>query len=54
MSQSAFHASAGDFLESYDFNQNYSYLKKLIQDLKVENAKSLKKSFSARKNASGN
>ena len=43
MSQSAFHASAGAFLDSYDFNENYRYLKKLIQDLKQENGKSLKK-----------
>ncbi len=43
MSQSAFHASAGDFLQSYDFNQNYNYLKKLIQELKVENDKSVKR-----------
>jgi len=42
MSQSAFHASDGDFLQSYDFNQNYRYLKKLIQELKVENEQSLK------------
>jgi hypothetical protein len=43
MSQSAFHTSAGNFLDSYDFNQNYKYLKKLIQDLKVENGSSLRK-----------
>jgi len=42
MSQSAFHASDGDLLQSYDFNQNYRYLKKLIQELKVENEQSLK------------
>lgn len=45
MSQSAFHASAGDFLQSYDFNQNYHYLKKLIQELKAENDKSLKQAL---------
>ena len=45
MSQSAFHASAGDFLQSYDFNQNYRYLKKLIQELKVENDQSLKRAL---------
>ncbi|MFH1113538.1 MAG: hypothetical protein V1792_06420 [Pseudomonadota bacterium] len=45
MSQSAFHASAGDFLQSYDFNQNYSYLKKLIQELKAEDDKSLKQAL---------
>ncbi len=43
MSQSASQASAGNLLDSYDFNQNYDYLKKLIQDLKVENGNSLKK-----------
>ncbi len=43
MSQSAFHTSSGNFLDSYDFNQNYKYLKKLIQDLRVENGSSLKK-----------
>jgi hypothetical protein len=45
MSQSAFHASAGDFLQSYDFNQNYSYLKMLIQELRVEDDKSLKRAL---------
>lgn len=45
MSQSAFHASAGDFLQSYDFNQNYSYLKKLIQELKVEDDRSVKRAL---------
>ena len=43
MSQSAFHASAGNFLDSYDFDQNYRYLKKLIKDLKAENRATLKK-----------
>lgn len=43
MSQSAFHTSTGHFLDSYDFDQNYKYLKKLIQDLKVENGNSLRK-----------
>ncbi len=43
MTQSAFSTSSGNFLDSYDFNQNYKYLKKLIQDLKVENGTSLRK-----------
>jgi hypothetical protein len=43
MSQSAFGASARKFLGSYDFNENYRYLKKLIQDLKHENDNSLRK-----------
>lgn len=43
MTQSAFQASGGTFLDSYDFNQNYHYLKKLIQDLKGENGSSVKK-----------
>ncbi len=43
MNQSASHASARTFLDSYDFNQNYLYLKKLIQDLKVENGTSVRK-----------
>jgi hypothetical protein len=43
MNQSASRASAGTFLDSYDFNQNYHYLKKLIQDLKVENSTSVRK-----------
>lgn len=43
MSQSAFRASAGAFLESYDFNENYRYLKKLILDLKQENGPSVRR-----------
>jgi len=43
MTQSAFHVSEGTFLDSHDFNRNYKYLKKLIQDLKVENSNSLRK-----------
>ncbi|HMK36453.1 MAG TPA: hypothetical protein VK463_15370 [Desulfomonilaceae bacterium] len=43
MIQRAIDASAGNFLDSYDFNQNYKYLKKLIQDLKVENGTSLRR-----------
>lgn len=36
MAHTAFHASAGNFLNSYDFNQNYLYLKSLIEELKTE------------------
>lgn len=43
MTQSAFHASGGTFLDTYDFNENYSYLKKLIQDLKGEDSSSVRK-----------
>jgi len=43
MTQSAMHASPENPLESHDFNQNYRYLKKLIQELKVEDGKSLRK-----------
>ncbi len=41
MSQSAFHTPAGNIFESYDFNENYQYLKKLIGDLKAENGTSV-------------
>ncbi len=37
MAHTAFQASAGSFLDSYDFNQNYHYLKRLIEELKMEN-----------------
>jgi hypothetical protein len=37
MTQSAFHASAGNFLDSHDFKQNYRYLKRLIKELRAEN-----------------
>lgn len=43
MTRNAVHASSGRFLEAYDFDQNYMYLKKLIQELKAENGVSLKK-----------
>ncbi|HTY22973.1 MAG TPA: hypothetical protein VMC85_07575 [Desulfomonilaceae bacterium] len=43
MTQSAFHSSARVLLESQDFDQNYRYVKKLIQELKVENQESLKR-----------
>jgi len=43
MTQSAFHASAGNSLDSYDFKQNYQYLRKLIQELKAENRTVVKK-----------
>jgi len=41
MTQSAFHASAGSIPESYDFNENYRYLKKLIGELRKENTESV-------------
>lgn len=37
MPQTAVHAPAGSFLDSYDFNQNYLYLKRLIEELETEN-----------------
>jgi hypothetical protein len=37
MNQSAFLASTGASSDAHDFNQNYDYLKKLIQELKGEN-----------------
>lgn len=43
MTQSASHASKGNQLDSYDFNQNYRYLKKLIQELKTEDSASVRK-----------
>jgi hypothetical protein len=43
MTQSAFHASAGNFLDSYDFNQNYRYLRRLIKELKAENGPLVRK-----------
>jgi hypothetical protein len=42
MSRIACHAATGTFLESYDFDHNYQHLKKLIQDLKIENDASVK------------
>lgn len=43
MSQSAVNACSGNAVDSYDFDQNYRYLKKLIHALKVENEGSVKK-----------
>ena len=43
MSQSAVNACSGNAVDSYDFDQNYRYLKKLIHALKVENQGSVKK-----------
>jgi len=43
MTQSAFNASAGAPADSYDFSHNYRQLKKLIQDLKVEDNSSIRK-----------
>ena len=43
MTQRAFRASAGTLPDSGDFNQNYRYLKKLLQQLKDENRESVQK-----------
>ncbi|MFH0825018.1 MAG: hypothetical protein V2B18_19880 [Pseudomonadota bacterium] len=43
MTQSAFRASAGKNRDTYDFNKNYRYLKKLLQDLKSEDSESLRR-----------
>lgn len=43
MSQDAKIAHQGTFLESYDFNQNYRYLKKLIHALKIQNETSIRR-----------
>jgi hypothetical protein len=43
MSQSAVNACSGNAEDSYAFDQNYRYLKKLIHALKVENEGSVKK-----------
>lgn len=43
MSQGATNAHPGTFLESYDFNQNYRYLKKLIHALKIQNETSIRR-----------
>ncbi|MEW6137165.1 MAG: hypothetical protein AB1733_02960 [Thermodesulfobacteriota bacterium] len=42
MNQSAFRASAGASVENYDFNENYRYLKRLLQDLRQENGPSVR------------
>ena len=47
MTQSAFHASAGNLLDSYDFNQNYRYLRKLVQELADDKDGSAKNEFFA-------
>lgn len=41
MTQSAIHASAGSIPESYDFNENYHYLKTLLGELRKENTESV-------------
>jgi hypothetical protein len=41
MTQSAVHASAGNYVDSYDFTENYGYLKRLIGELKKENSESV-------------
>lgn len=43
MTRSASQVPTGNFLDSYDFSQNYRYLKKLIQELKKENSESVRK-----------
>jgi hypothetical protein len=43
MSQGAKNAYQGTFLESYDFNRNYQYLKKLIHALKIQNETSIRR-----------
>lgn len=43
MTQSAYHASAGNLSDAYDFNQNHRCLKKLIQELKAENDVSVRR-----------
>ncbi|MDA8406066.1 MAG: hypothetical protein M0T73_04295 [Deltaproteobacteria bacterium] len=43
MPQCSSRALAENLPETSDFNGNYNYLKKLIQDLRVENSDSLKK-----------
>jgi hypothetical protein len=43
MSQEAKIAHQGTFLESYDFNQNYRYLKKIIHALKIQNETSIRR-----------
>jgi hypothetical protein len=43
MTQSASHVSSGGVLDSYDFNRNYKYLKKLIEELKTENSVNFRK-----------
>lgn len=43
MTRSASQVPNGNFLDSYDFSQNYRYLKKLIQDLKKENCDSVRR-----------
>lgn len=43
MTQTALEVSAGNLLDSYDFNQNYRYLKTLLQELKAENKEIVRK-----------
>lgn len=43
MTQRAFRASTGTLPDSGDFNQNYRYLKKLLQQLQDENRESVQK-----------
>jgi len=43
MNQGAIPAQEGTFLESYDFDQNYQYLKKLLHALKIQNETSIRR-----------
>jgi len=43
MTESAFGASAGTLLDSYDFNQNYRYLKRLLKELKAQNIETVQR-----------
>lgn len=43
MTRSASQVPTGNFLDSYDFSQNYRYLRKLIQELKKENSESVRR-----------
>ena len=46
MTQAAFHTSA-QALDSHDFDHNYRYVKKLIQELIVQNQGSLKRDMTS-------
>ena len=43
MNQGAKKAHQGNFLDSYDFDRNYQYLKKLIHALKIQNDTSVRR-----------
>jgi len=51
MTQSAFQTSEGTSLDSFDFNQNFRSLKKIIQAIKVENGQTVERElFGAEEN----